>query len=83
MQANKLITYSTQIQIFLFEICCPVYLDLRGAWRKQQNEELHEFYCSPDIVLMVMSRKMRLVGRAARRERREICTAFWYVQLKK
>ena len=40
--------------------------EIIGEWRKPQNEELHDLYCSPDIVRMVMSRKMRLVGRAVR-----------------
>ena len=38
--------------------------EIIGDWRKPQNEELHVSYCSPDIVRMVMSRKMRLVGHA-------------------
>jgi hypothetical protein len=42
--------------------------EIIGDWRKPQNEELHNLYCSSDIVRMVMSRKIRLVGRAVRTE---------------
>jgi hypothetical protein len=40
--------------------------EIIGDWRKPQNEERRDLYCSPDIVRLVMSRKMRLVGRAVR-----------------
>jgi hypothetical protein len=30
-----------------------------GGWRKLHNEELHNFYSSPNIIRMIMSRRMR------------------------
>jgi hypothetical protein len=28
-----------------------------GGWRKLQNEELHNLYCSPSIIRMIKSRR--------------------------
>jgi hypothetical protein len=49
-----------------------------GGWRKQHNEELHNMYSSPSIIIMIKSRRMRHVahvgekrnsgGKARRRE---------------
>jgi hypothetical protein len=30
-----------------------------GDWRKLHNEELHNFYSSPNIIRMIKSRRMR------------------------
>jgi hypothetical protein len=30
-----------------------------GGWRKLHNEELHNLYCSPSIIRMMKSRRMR------------------------
>jgi hypothetical protein len=40
--------------------------DVTGEWRKLHNEELHNFYSSPDIIRQVMSRRMRWAGHVAR-----------------
>jgi len=35
-------------------------------WRKVHNEELSELYCSPDILRVMTSRRMRWEGHVAR-----------------
>jgi hypothetical protein len=37
-----------------------------GSWRKLHNDELHNLYSSPNIVMVVKSRRMRWVGNVAR-----------------
>ena len=40
-----------------------------GEWRKLHNEELNDQYCSPNIVRVIKSRRMRLAGHVARMEK--------------
>jgi hypothetical protein len=44
--------------------------EVSGGWRKLHNEELHNLYSSPNIIRMIMSRRMIWVGHVARMGRR-------------
>jgi hypothetical protein len=45
-----------------------------GGWRKLHNEELHNLYSSPGIIIMIKSRGMRLAGYVSRMgEKRNSC----------
>jgi hypothetical protein len=37
-----------------------------GGWRKLHNEELHNLYCSPSIIRIIKSRRMRWAEHVAR-----------------
>jgi hypothetical protein len=39
--------------------------EVTGEWRKLHNEELNDLYCSPNIVGVKISKKMRWVGHVA------------------
>ena len=40
--------------------------EVTGDWRRLHNEELHDFYCSPNIVRVIKWRRMRWAGHVAR-----------------
>ena len=40
--------------------------EVAGEWRRLHNEELNDFYTSPNIVRVIKSRRMRLAGHVAR-----------------
>jgi len=40
--------------------------EVTGEWRKLHNEELNDVYCSPNIVRVIKSKRMRLAGHVAR-----------------
>ena len=40
--------------------------EVTGEWRRLHNEELNDLYCSPIIVRVIKSRRMRCAGHVAR-----------------
>jgi hypothetical protein len=46
------------------------------------NEKLNELYSSPDIVRVITSRRMKWAEHVARMGRGEVCTGFWWRNLR-
>ena len=40
--------------------------EVTGEWRKLHHEELNDLYCSPNIVRVIKSRRVRWAGHVAR-----------------
>jgi len=56
--------------------------EVTGEWRKLHNEELNDLYCSPNILRVVKSRRVRWAGHVACMGRGEACTGFWWGNLR-
>jgi hypothetical protein len=54
-----------------------------GEWRKLRTGEINDLYCSPNIVRVIISRRMRWAGHVALvGGRGEMYTGFWWGNLK-
>ena len=63
------VTEEHRLRVFenrvLRRICGAKGCGERGEWRKLHNEELNDLYCSPNIVRVIGSRRMRWAGHIA------------------
>jgi len=46
--------------------------EIRGEWRKLHDEKLNNLYCSPNIVRVIKSRRMRWAEHVARMGERRV-----------
>jgi len=52
--------------------------EVTGEWRRLHNEELNFLYCSPNIVRVIKSRRMRWAVHVARMGGRGGCIGSWW-----
>jgi len=52
--------------------------EVTGKRRKLHNEELNDLYCSPNVILVIKSRRMRWAVHVGRMGRGEVYTGFWW-----
>jgi hypothetical protein len=50
----------------LRRIFCPKRDEVTGNWRKLHNEELHNLYSSPNIIIIIKSRRKKWAGNVER-----------------
>ena len=67
----------------LREIFGPKRNEVTVEWRKLHNVELTDLYPSPNIVRVIKSRKIKWAGHVAYMGRGEVCTGFWWGNLRK
>jgi len=60
---HRLMVFENRVPRRLFG---PKRDEVTGEWRKLHNEELSDLYCSPNIIWVIKSRRMRWAGRVAR-----------------
>jgi hypothetical protein len=56
--------------------------EVTREWRKLHNEELSDLYSLPNIVRVVKSRRMRWAWHLARMGSGELCSGFWWGNLR-
>ena len=56
----------------LSRIFGPKRDEIAGEWRKLHNEELNDLYCSPNVVRVIKSRRMRWAEYVARMGERRV-----------
>ena len=52
--------------------------EVTGEWRRLGNEELNDLYCSPNIVRVIKSRRMRSAGLVASMGEERRCIGSWW-----
>ena len=62
MEERKLRVFEKMV---LRRIFGPRRDEVTGEWRRLRNEELNDLYCSPNIVRVIKSRRMRWIGHVA------------------
>jgi len=74
-EERKLRVFENMVLRRIFE---PRRDEVTGEWRRLHNEDLNYLYTSPNIVLVIKSRRMRWVGHVARMGEERGCIGSWW-----
>jgi len=66
-EERRLRVFENRVLRRIFE---PKRDEVTGEWRTVHNEELNDLYCSPNIVRVIKSRRMKWAGHVARMRKR-------------
>jgi len=66
----------------VLRIIGPTGDEVMGGRRKLHKEDLSDLYCSANIISVFKSRRMRWAGYVTRIGGREMCTGFWWVNMR-
>jgi hypothetical protein len=56
---NIMLRHRNNFRYYCYSYFVIIIIIATGAWRKLHNEELHNFYSSPNIIIAVKSRSMK------------------------
>jgi hypothetical protein len=62
----------------LRRVFVPKRDEVTGNLRKLHHEQIHNLYCSPNIIRMIKSRRIRWAGHVALTGRRRIHIGYWW-----
>ena len=56
--------------------------EVTREWRRLHNEELSDLYCSPNVIRVIKSKRLKWLGHVACMGRGEVHTVFWWGNLR-
>jgi len=68
--------------VVLRRIFGPRRVEVTVEWRRLHNEELNDLYCSPNIVRVIKSRRMRRAGHVTCVGEERGCIEYWWGNLR-
>jgi hypothetical protein len=60
----------------------PIRDEVAGEWRKLHNQELNDLHCSPNVIRVIESRRVRWAKHVARVREKKGPYRFWWENLR-